>query len=78
MTRLNNLTAAEKKFLDDAVAAAERASGKKLSQADRRTVLERARGQIESQRYADQQRQAREEERQQANFVWSKPRGFRR
>ena len=30
MTRLTNLTAAEKKFLDEAVAAAERVSGKKL------------------------------------------------
>ena len=78
MTRLNNLTAAEKKFLDDAVAAAERASGKKLTHTDKRTGLERARTQIESQRYADRQRQAREEERQQANFVWSKPQGFRR
>ena len=32
MTRLTNLTAAEKKFLDEAVAAAERVSGKKLNQ----------------------------------------------
>jgi len=32
MNRLTNLTPAEKKFLDDAIAAAERASGKKLNQ----------------------------------------------
>lgn len=31
MKRLINLTPAEKRFLDDAVAAAERASGKKLN-----------------------------------------------
>ena len=31
MNRLTNLTPAEKKFLDDAIAAAERASGKKGS-----------------------------------------------
>ncbi len=29
MTRLTNLTPAEKKFIDDAIAAAERAAGKK-------------------------------------------------
>ncbi len=32
MTRLTNLTPAEKKFIDDAIAAAERAAGKKLNQ----------------------------------------------
>lgn len=78
MTRLNNLTPAEKKFIDDALAAAERASGKKLNQPNRHIVLNRARAQIESQRYAEQQRKIRDEERQQAEFVWSKPKGFRR
>lgn len=78
MTRLNNLTPAEKKFIDDALAAAERASGKKLNQPNRHIVLNRARSQIESQRYAEQQRKIRDEERQQAEFVWSKPKGFRR
>lgn len=48
MTRLTNLTAAEKKFLDEAVAAAERVSGKKLNQQNRHIVLNRARAQIES------------------------------
>ncbi len=33
MNRLTNLTPAEKKFLDDAIAAAERASGKKRNKA---------------------------------------------
>ena len=46
MTRLTNLTPAEKQFLDDAVAAAERASGKKLNQPNRHIVLNRARAQI--------------------------------
>ena len=50
MTRLTNLTPAEKKFIDDAIAAAERAAGKKLNQPNRHIVLNRARAQIESQR----------------------------
>ncbi|WP_236728043.1 hypothetical protein [Enterobacter hormaechei] len=66
MNRLTNLTPAEKKFLDDAIAAAERASGKKLNQPNRHIVLNRARAQIESQRYADRQRALREDERQQS------------
>jgi hypothetical protein len=78
MTRLTNLTSAEKKFLDDAVAAAERVSGKKLNQPNRRIVLNRARAQIESQRRADRQRALRDEERQQAVFAWSRPRAPRR
>ncbi|HHY1052978.1 hypothetical protein ACVUSQ_24110 [Escherichia coli] len=61
MARLTNLTPAEKKFLDDAVAAAERASGKKLNQPNRHIVLNRARAQIELQRYADRQRALRED-----------------
>jgi acyl-CoA reductase-like NAD-dependent aldehyde dehydrogenase len=78
MTRLTNLTSAEKKFIDDSVSAAERASGKKLNQASRRIVLNRARAQIEAQRYADSQCAVREEERHQAEFTWSKPKSFRR
>ena len=77
MKRLINLTPAEKRFLDDAVAAAERASGK-LNQPNRHIVLNRARAQIESQRQAERQRSAREEERQQAEFTWSRPRAPRR
>jgi acyl-CoA reductase-like NAD-dependent aldehyde dehydrogenase len=68
MNRLTNLTPAEKKFLDDAIAAAERASGKKLNQPNRHIVLNRARAQIESQRYADRQRALREDERQQSGL----------
>ena len=78
MTRLTNLTAAEKKFLDEAVAAAERVSGKKLNQPNRHIVLNRARAQIESQRHADRQRALHDEERQQADFTWSRPRAPRR
>ena len=78
MTRLTSLTAAEKKFLDEAVAAAERVSGKKLNQQNRHIVLNRARAQIESQRHADRQRALRDEERQQADFTWSRPRAPRR
>lgn len=78
MARLDNLTPSEKKFLDDAIAEAERVAGKKLNKPNRNIVLNRARAQLESQRYADQQRTLRDEERQQANFVWSKPQGFRR
>ncbi|WP_439898152.1 hypothetical protein, partial [Escherichia coli] len=58
----------------DAIAAAERASGKKLNQPNRHIVLNRARAQIESQRYADRQRALREDERQQSEFAWSRPR----
>ncbi len=56
MNRLTNLTPAETKFLDDAIAAAERASGKKLNHPNRHLVLHRARAQTEAQRYADPQR----------------------
>ena len=78
MMRLTNLTPAEKKFIDDAIAAAERAAGKKLNQPNRHIVLNRARAQIESQRYADRQRALREDERQQSDFSWSRPRAPRR
>lgn len=78
MTRLTSLTPAEKKFLDDAVAAAELAAGKKLNQPQRHIVLNRARAQIESQRYADSQRALRDEDRQQVDFAWTRPRSPRR
>ena len=77
MTRLTNLTAAEKKFLDEAVAAAESVR-QKLNQQNRHIVLNRARAQIESQRHADRQRALHDEERQQADFTWSRPRAARR
>lgn len=51
MSRLTDLTPAEKRFLEDAVAAAERAAGKKLNQPNRHIVLNQARAQIESARY---------------------------
>lgn len=78
MTRLTSLTVAEKKFLDDVLFAAERASGKKLSGTDKKRVLEKAREQIAGERYAAKQRELREQERQAAAFTWSKPKHFRR
>jgi len=78
MTRIADLSAAEKQFLDDAIAAAERVEGRKLNKPKRSIVLNRARAQIESQRYADRQSALREEERQQADFAWSRPRAPRR
>lgn len=78
MTRLTSLTAAEKAFLDEAVAATERAKGRTLSRPEKHIVLNQAREQIEAQRYADRRRSERDEERQAAEFTWSKPKPFRR
>jgi len=78
MSRLTELTPAEKRFLEDAVAAAERAAGKKLNQPNRRIVLNQARAQIESARYAAKKQAERAEARQEAEFTWSKPKPFRR
>ncbi|MGJ3448927.1 hypothetical protein [Enterobacter sp. PTB] len=78
MSRLTELTPMEKRFLDDAVAEAERVAGKKLNQPQRRIVLNQARAQIESARYAAKMQAARAESRQDAQFTWSKPKPFRR
>lgn len=78
MRRLTGLTPAEKKFLDDAVAEAERVRGKKLNQPDRHIVLNQARAQIESARYAEKMQAERAEARQEAEYTWSKPKPFRR
>lgn len=78
MSRLTELTPMEKRFLDDAVAQAERVAGKKLNQPQRRIVLNQARAQIESARYAAKMQAARAEARQDAEFTWSKPKPFRR
>jgi len=78
MTRLTDLTPAEKKFLDDALAEAERVAGKKLNQPKRHIVLNQARAQIESARYAAKMQAERTEARQEAEFTWSKPKPFRR
>ena len=67
MNRLTNLTPAEKNFLMMLLPQL-RASGKKLNQPNRHIVLNRARAQIESQRYADRQRALREDERQQSSL----------
>ena len=78
MSRLSELTPAEKRFLDEAVAEAERIKGKKLNRPDRHIVLNQARAQIESARYAAKKQAERAEARQEAEFTWSKPRPFRR
>lgn len=78
MSRLSELTPAEKRFLDEAVAEAERVKGKKLNRPDRHIVLNQARAQIESARYAAKKQAERAEARQEAEFTWSKPKPFRR
>ena len=78
MTRLTSLTPAEKAFLDDAVAEAERVAGKKLSRPHRHIVLNQARDQIAAQRYAEKCRLEREQERHAAEYTWQKPKPFLR
>jgi len=76
--RLHVVSKAEKHFLDDAVFAAERAKGKKLSALEKKEVLRVAREQLLGQRDAEAAKQARADERQAAEFTWSKPEPFRR
>ena len=78
MSRLMDLTPAEKRFLDDALAEAERVRGKKLNRPDKNIVLNQARAQIASARYAAKMQAVREKERHEAEFTWSKPTPFRR
>ncbi|WP_368929113.1 hypothetical protein [Mixta calida] len=76
--RLNVVSKPEKQFLNDAVFAAERAKGKKLSGPEKKEVLHVAREQILGQRKAEAAKKARADERQAAEFTWSKPKPFRR
>jgi len=76
--RLHVVSKTEKQFLDDAVFAAERAKGKKLSGPEKKEVLRVAREQLLGQREAEAAKQARAEERHGAEFAWSKPKPFRR
>lgn len=76
--RLHVVSKTEKQFLDDAVFAAERAKGKKLSCPEKKEVLRVAREQLLGQREAEAAKQARVEERHAAEFAWSKPKPFRR
>ncbi|MBT8500649.1 hypothetical protein DH20_16640 [Pantoea agglomerans] len=76
--RLHVVSKPEKQFLDDAVFAAERAKGKKLSGPEKKGVLRVAREQLLGQREAEAAKQARAEERHTAEFAWSKPKPFRR
>lgn len=76
--RLHVVSRTEKQFLDDAVFAAERAKGKKLSGSEKKEVLRVARNQLLGQREAETFQKARADERQAAEFAWSKPKPFRR
>lgn len=76
--RLHVVSKTEKRFLDDAVFAAERAKGKKLSGSEKKDVLRVAREQLLGQREAEAANHAWGEERQAAEFTWSKPKPFRR
>jgi len=76
--RLHVVSKTEKQFLDDAVFAAERAKGKKLSDLEKKEVLRVAREQLLGQRESEAAKQARAEECQAAHFAWSKPKPFRR
>ena len=76
--RLSVVSKSEKQFLDDAVFAAERAKGKKLSGPEKKEVLRVARNQLLGQREAETAKRARADERQAAEFSWSKPTPFRR
>jgi len=76
--RLHVVSKTEKQFLDDAVFAAERAKGKKLSRPEKKAVLCVAREQMLGQREAEVAKQVRAEERHAAEFAWSKPKPFRR
>jgi len=76
--RLHVVSKAEQRFLDDAVFAAERAKGKTLSVLEKKEVLRVAREQLIGQREAEAAKEIRAEERQAAEFAWSKPKPFRR
>jgi len=75
--RLHVVSKTEKQFLDDAVFAAERAKGRKLSGPEKKEVLRVAREQLLGQREAGVAKQARVEERQVAEFAWIKSKPFR-
>jgi len=76
--RLSVVSKSEKQFLDDAVFAAERAKGRKLSGPEKKEVLRVARNQLLGQREAEAAKRARADERHAAEFSWSKPAPFRR
>jgi len=76
--RLSVVSKPEKQFLDDAVFAAERAKGKKLSGPEKKEVLRVARNQLLGQREAEAAKRVRADERQATEFSWSKPAPFRR
>lgn len=78
MSRIPDLTSAEKKFLEEAVFAAERAGGGRLAGDKKKTVQDQARRQILSAREARDAVGARDAERMDKEFTWSKPQPYRR
>jgi len=67
------LTPAEKKFLDDTIAARELLLGKPLKGTRRTYVLNLAYEQIRSQRLADSAKNHRAAEHNAAQYSWSRP-----
>jgi len=76
--RLSSLTLSEQTFIADALAESERVSGKQLKGPQRKSVIDRARQQIISQRLAQSVKDERALERQAAYFTWEKPKPPRR
>ncbi|HHF9254292.1 TPA: hypothetical protein ACPT6I_005365, partial [Escherichia coli] len=76
--RLQRVSLTEKRFLDDAVHAATKVKGKKLTSEERRKVLCIAREQIRSQRRAEEIKKERDKERHAVVFEWKRPETFRR
>lgn len=76
--RLSSLTVSEQKFIADALAASEQVSGKPLKGPQRKSVIDRARQQIISQRLAQSAKDERALERQATPFTWNKPKPPRR
>ena len=76
--RLQRVSLTEKRFLDDAVHAATKVKGKKLTSEERRKVLCIAREQIRSQRRAEEIKKERDKERHAVVFEWKRPETFGR
>lgn len=76
--RLQGVSLTEKRFIDDAVHAATKVKGKKLTSEERRKVLCIAREQIRSQRRAEEIKKERDKERHAVVFEWKRSETFRR
>lgn len=78
MSRLTELTPAEQKIIDDAIAETERVKGRKLNRPDRNILVAQVLEQIGTARYVAKMQPEREEAQEDAKFTWSKSRPFRR